>query len=96
MSDVVVTNDPQQNRDEARVDGELAGTVEYQRTDELVVLTHTEVDERFEGQGVGSALARYGLDGVRAEGTHQVMPLCPFITGWSARHREYVPLVYGA
>jgi predicted GNAT family acetyltransferase len=84
------------SRYEARVDGELAGFAQYQLTPELVVFTHTEVDPRFEGQGVGSALAQSALDDVRAGGDRKVLPLCPFIKGWIARHPAYAGLVYGA
>lgn len=94
--DVVVTNNPDENRYEARLDGALAGFAEYQLTDELIVFTHTEVDPAFEGKGVGSALAKFALDDVRDAGTRKVMPLCPFFKGWIERHRDYVPLVYGA
>jgi predicted GNAT family acetyltransferase len=45
--------------------------------------------------GVGSALARAALDDVRAEGTHEVLPLCPFIKGWIGHHPDYRDLVYG-
>ena len=93
--DVVVTNHRDEKRYEARLGGELAGFAEYQLTDELIVFTHTEVDPRFEGQGVGSALARFALDEVRDAGDRKVMPLCPFIKGWIERHRDYVPIVYG-
>ena len=96
MSDVVVTKNADEHRYEARVDGMLAGIAEYQLTDELVVFTHTEVFPDFEGQGVGGALARFGLDDVRDEGVRKVMPLCPFIKGWIGKHRDYIPLVYGA
>lgn len=96
MADLQLTHNQSERRYEARVDGILAGFAEYQRTHEIVVFTHTEVDAAFEGQGIGSAIARFALDDVRDEGTHSVMPLCPFIHGWIARHREYVPLVYGA
>lgn len=96
MSEVQVTNNPDANRYEARLDGELAGIAEYQLTDQLVVFTHTEVEPAFEGKGIGSALARHALDDVRAQGTHQVMPLCPFIKAWIGKHPDYVSLVYGA
>ncbi len=96
MTDVATSNNPEQHRYEAHIDGELAGFAEYQLTDELVVFTHTEVGDRFEGKGVGSALARFGLDDVRATGTRKVMPLCPFIKGWIGKHPEYTDLVYGA
>ncbi|WP_436493493.1 GNAT family N-acetyltransferase [Actinokineospora sp. HUAS TT18] len=95
MSEAVVVNNVEENRYEARVDGKLAGFAEYQAARELVVFTHTEVDPAFEGQGVGSALARAGLDDVREKGL-RVLPLCPFIRDWIGKHRDYVDLVYGA
>lgn len=96
MTDVVTSHNPQASRYEAHLDGELAGFAEYQLTDALVIFTHTEVDEKFEGKGVGSALARAALDDVRAQGSRKVLPLCPFIKGWIGKHRDYVDLVYGA
>ena len=93
---VDVRHNPEESRYEAVVDGEVAGFAAYQLTDELVVFTHTEVDPAYEGQGVGSALARGALDAVRADGTRRVLPLCPFIKEWIGRHRDYVDLVYGA
>jgi predicted GNAT family acetyltransferase len=96
MTDVATSHDPELHRYEARIDGELAGVAEYQLTDRLAILTHTEVDDRFEGRGVGSTLARFALDDVRAEGSRQVLPLCPFIKDWIDRHPDYADLVYGA
>jgi uncharacterized protein len=96
MTDVATSHNPQARRYEAHLDGELAGFAEYQLTDALVIFTHTEVDEKFEGKGVGSALARFALDDVRAAGERKVLPLCPFIKGWIGKHRDYVDLVYGA
>lgn len=96
MSDVATSHNLAQSRYEAHIDGELAGYAEYQLTDQLVTFTHTEVFDKFEGMGVGSALVRYGLDDVRAAGTHQVLPLCPFVKGWIGKHPDYVDLVYDA
>jgi predicted GNAT family acetyltransferase len=93
---IEVVHNEAQHRYEAHVDGALAGFADYQLTDELVVFTHTEVDPAFEGQGVGSAIARGALDDVRDSGVRKVLPLCPFIAGWIARHPDYQPLVYGA
>lgn len=75
-----------------RLDGELAGAAYYTRRSDRVVLTHTEVDDAFEGQGVGSALARGTLDAVRARG-ERVIALCPFIAGYIGKHAEYQDLV---
>ena len=96
MTDVTVERDDEGLRYVARVDGAEAGFAQYQLTHELVVFTHTEVDPGYEGQGVGSALVRWALDDVRADGTRTVLPLCPFVKAFIGRHREYVDLVYGA
>jgi predicted GNAT family acetyltransferase len=93
---VEVTRNDEARRYEARIDGGLAGFADYQLTDELVVFTHTEVGPAFEGRGVGGAIARWALDDVREGGARKVLPLCPFIAGWIARHPDYQPLVYGA
>lgn len=90
---VVVTNNPERSRYEARLDGELAGFAEYVRGPECVAFTHTEVLEQFEGQGVGSALARYSLDEIKAEATHQVIPQCSFYERYIDKHPEYAGLV---
>ena len=95
MSEVKVSNNPEERRYEAHLDGVLAGFAEYQLTDKLIVFTHTEVDRAFEGKGVGGALAQFALDDVRAQGTREVLPICPFIKAWIGRHPDYIPLVYG-
>ena len=84
-----------EHRYEAHVDGELAGFARYQLDGERIVFTHTEVDDRFEGQGVGSQLARFALDEVRARGGLRVVPRCPFIKSWIEKHPEYADLVHG-
>jgi predicted GNAT family acetyltransferase len=93
MTDVVVTDNPEQNRYEARIDGDLAGIAEYHLTRSSIVFTHTEVLEGFQGHGVGGALARWALDDVRAKGDRGVVPVCPFIHGFIDDHPEYAGLV---
>jgi uncharacterized protein len=90
----VVTDNADERRYEAHVDGVLAGHADYQRTIDLVVFTHTEVDAAFKGQGIGGALARSALDDVRRQGL-MVLPICPFIKGWIGDNQEYADLVYG-
>ena len=96
MNPPTVTDNPVAARFEARIDGRLAGFAEYQLTDALIVFTHTEVDPAFEGQGVGSAIARFALDQVMEDDTRKALPVCPFIKGWIQRHPEYLPITYGA
>lgn len=84
---------PDRARYEIVRDGTVLGFAAYQRTSELVVLTHTEVDPATEGQGVGGQLVRGALDHVRTLGL-SVLPICPFVQGWMARHPEYADLDY--
>jgi uncharacterized protein len=90
--DVRVVNNVEASRYEAYVGVELAGFSKYRIRPDVLVFTHTEVDDAFEGKGVGSALARGALDDVRAHGG-AIVPLCPFIAGYIARHDEYRDLI---
>jgi uncharacterized protein len=92
--DVQVIDVPERTRYEARVDGELAAFADYIPTGELLAFTHTEVLPAFEGRGVGSTLVRDALDDVRGR-QRSVLAVCPFVSGWIARHREdYGDLLY--
>ena len=89
---LVISSNDALHRFEARKNGELAGYVEYNVLSEALLFTHTEVLPAFEGQGVGSALAKHVLGEARAQGK-QVIPVCQFIAGYIRKHREYVELV---
>ncbi|MFC8502974.1 GNAT family N-acetyltransferase [Pedococcus sp. NPDC057267] len=93
MSETTVKDNPDLSRFEAYVDGALAGFASYRLSGGHVVFTHTEVDDAYEGQGVGSALARGALDQVRAAGERDVVAMCPFIAAWIERHPDYQDLV---
>lgn len=93
MTDVEVTDNESQQRYEARVEGELAGTAYYDAADDLIVFTHTVVEDAYEGQGVGSSLARKALDDVRAEGRRKVVARCSFIKSWIDKHPDYQDLL---
>lgn len=89
---ITLSNHPEKHRYEAAIDGQLAGYCEYNLLSNAVMFTHTEVLPAFEGQGVGSAIARHVLDEARARGA-AVIPACQFIAGYIRKHREYVDLV---
>jgi len=92
MTDISVRDNPAGNRFEAFVDGSLAGFAAYAVADGVITFTHTEVDDAFEGQGVGSALVRSALDRVRETGRLRVQPLCPFVRAWLEHHPDYQDL----
>ena len=90
----ITLNEPE-HRYEAHVDGELAGFAVFRMRGDRIVFSHTEVDDRFEGQGVRSGLARHALDDVRDRGSLRVVPRCPFIRSWIEKHPDYADLVSG-
>jgi predicted GNAT family acetyltransferase len=92
MNDVVVADSPAQERFEITVDGELAGYAQYMRRSRVIAFVHTEVAQRFEGQGLAGTLIRAALDASRDEGL-TVLPFCPFVHGYIERHPEYLELV---
>jgi uncharacterized protein len=87
-----VRDNPAENRYEVVVDGAVAGFARYALRKGRVILVHTEVDDAYEGQGLGSQLAKGALDDVRRRGL-AVVPLCPFIADYIERHAEYQDLV---
>jgi predicted GNAT family acetyltransferase len=88
----VVTDHPENGRFEIAVDGELAGFANYHPVGGILDFTHTEIDDRFEGQGLGSTLIRAALDTARERGMG-VLPHCPFVRSFIERHAEYLDLV---
>jgi len=94
--DVNVIRNPDRQRYEALLgESSVAGFLDYQETSEPVVLTHTEVDPAFEGQGVGSALARASLDDIRGRGL-KALVVCPYVLRWLRGHPEYRDLLFNA
>ena len=87
-----VTDHPEDGRFEIAVDGELAGSAYYLAVGENLDFTHTEIDDRFGGRGLGSTLIRAALDTARERGMG-VLPHCPFVKSFIERHHEYLDLV---
>ena len=90
--DVTVVEAPDRERYEIHVDGELGGFAEYRGRGETRAFTHTEIDPRYEGGGLGSRLLGEALDDVRQRGMH-VLPSCPFLEAYLIRHPEQLDLV---
>lgn len=90
--EATVADNPDERRYEIHTGGERAGFVEYHLHAGEIAFLHTEIDSRFEGQGLASKLARYVLDDAR-ERSRTVLPYCPFIRGWISKHPDYVSLV---
>jgi predicted GNAT family acetyltransferase len=91
-SDFEIINEPKAERYSISVDGKLAGFTQYRERPGGLAFVHTEIDDRFEGQGLGSRLISFALDDARARGL-AVLPFCPFVKSYIQRHREYADLV---
>jgi hypothetical protein len=89
---IAVTDNPERERFEITATGELAGFTQYRRRPGLIAFVHTEIDPRFEGRGLGGRLIGAALDASRAEGL-AVLPFCPFVNAYIAKHPEYADLV---
>ena len=87
-----IVDRPERHRFEVLADGEVAGFVDYQLGQGEILLVHTEIDEAYEGKGLGSVLVRHVLDTARDRGL-AVLPLCPFVRSWIGRHEDYLDLV---
>jgi predicted GNAT family acetyltransferase len=92
MSETIpVVNNEAARRFEARLGDEVA-FAEYRLRDGTMILPHTVVPEAFSGKGVGSQLARAALSYAREQGL-EVVPTCPFIAGYIAKHPEWHDIV---
>jgi predicted GNAT family acetyltransferase len=92
MEHVELADNPAAHRFEARVAGTVAAYAQYNLMKDAVMFTHTEVLGEYEGQGLGSRLAKFALDDVRSRGL-KAIPVCQFIAGYIRRHGEYLDLV---
>ena len=90
--DVQFRDDPDLHRYVAEVDGQVVGLAVYQLRAGRHIFVHTEINTEYEGKGIGSALARFALDDVKANGG-TIVPLCPFIAAWIEHHPEYRTMV---
>lgn len=86
-----VHHNPTEMRFEIQVGSELAELL-YQRDGDMIIFHHTFVPPALEGQGIGSQLAKTGLEYAKANSL-RVVPVCSFVEAYIRRHPEYQPLV---
>ena len=87
----IVIHNQEAGRFEFRKDSHLA-VLEYHLSGGKITFTHTGVPDALGGQGIGSLLARAGLDHARNQSL-AVVPLCSFIAAYIQKHSEYKNLV---
>ena len=93
-----VRDNPQEHRYELVVAGRVAGVSAYvdrpggEGGGQRRVFVHTEIDDNFEGQGLGTVLVKRALADVRASGRRAVA-VCPFVAAYVKRHPEEADIV---
>ena len=92
MPEQVVDN-PAMRRFELAIEGSEEPAVAYYRVEgDRVILTHTEVPQAFSGRGIASRLATGVFDLIRSSG-RKVVPQCPFMGEFAARHPEFADAI---
>ena len=91
MAEYTIIENEEMKRYETTVDGHLA-KLDYMGSRTSRALVHTEVPDELEGQGIGSALAKFALEDAREKG-HKVIVTCPFVIAYIRRHPEYRDVV---
>jgi uncharacterized protein len=79
------------SRYELLMDGAVA-FIDHVREGDAIAFLHTEVPESMAGKGVGSRLVKNALDDARRR-DFKVVPRCPFVREYVARHPEYQDMV---
>ncbi|MCU7612989.1 N-acetyltransferase [Chryseobacterium sp. GMJ5] len=78
MIDVKQNNDDKHGSFEASVEGKKAGLMTYTWAgEERFIIDHTEVEEEFNGKGVGKEMLLAAVDFAR-KNNKKIIPLCPF------------------
>ena len=90
--DFEVRRDDARSRYHAVIDGHEAQIRFAPAGERTLDFQHTEVARELRGRGVADALVRHALEDVRARG-ERIIPTCPFVKAFLARHPEYQPLV---
>lgn len=70
------------------VDGQKAGFTEFLDHDGQRIFPHTEVDDEFEGRGLGTILVRHALEATRAAGL-RIVPVCPMVAAFVDKNAEF-------
>lgn len=91
MPELEIRHNTQAHRFEAGTAPDLA-RLNYRMKGSSVEMIHTEVPEKFQGQGLAGRLAATALDWARASGL-KVIPKCPFVTDYIRKNPGFADLL---
>lgn len=88
MTEVKHSNNEKNGNFEAFIDGKRAGLMTYTWAgEERFIIDHTEVEEAYNGKGVGKEMLLAAVDFARKNGK-TIIPLCPFAKATFQKHEE--------
>ncbi|WP_185194835.1 GNAT family N-acetyltransferase [Chryseobacterium cheonjiense] len=88
MIEVRQSNNEKNGNFEAFIDGNHAGLMTYTWAgEERFIIDHTEVEEAYNGKGVGKEMLLASVDFARKNGK-TIIPLCPFAKATFQKHEE--------
>ncbi|ORA27781.1 GNAT family N-acetyltransferase [Mycobacterium aquaticum] len=83
-----VRNIPAAHHYEITVDGEHAGLEAYVDSGDQRIFYHTEIDDKFGGQGLAGELVSAALTDARAAGK-RIVPVCPYVAKYVKQHHDF-------
>ena len=89
---IVIRHDSDSRRFAADVDGATAYIAYREIEGRALDLDHTFVPKASRGGGIASQLTAHALEYAREHG-FRVVPSCPFVAAYVARHSEYHDLL---
>ncbi len=92
MAEITIAHDREHRRYMIAADGTQVGLAEYREQPGELVVTHVEIDDAVGGQSLGSRLVAFLLQDARDRDL-DVVPMCPFVREYIARHPEHHDLV---
>ena len=92
MNDVTIRHNPDRERFEVLVGGNVIGKAVYKDydggTSPQRIFYHTVINEEYGGQGLAGKLAAVALDETVDAG-FRIVPVCPFIKKYITKNPEY-------
>lgn len=82
-----VSDNEDASRFELRLDGELAGWIDYRRAGDTVALTHAEIRDELRNRGHAETMTREALADLKRRGL-KAQPLCPYVVAYAHRHPD--------
>jgi predicted GNAT family acetyltransferase len=79
-------------RYELREGDTVIGAAHYKLEPGHVVFTHTTINTKYGGQGLGGRLVDFALSDVRDAGL-RIVPVCPYVAAYLRRHHEFDDIV---